>query len=73
MPLTLYLKCLGIEIIQPRRFRLRGNNLFPWSVTLRWKGVEIRCYEDHKEVIFPNGEQVRVDGDEEKVVEFLRN
>jgi hypothetical protein len=73
MPITLYLKCLGIEIVQPYRFSLRGDNPFPWSVTVRWKGVEIRCHEDHKEVIFPTGEQVRVDGDEEKVVEFLRN
>jgi len=73
VPVRLFMDCLGIKIIQSGKFILRGENPFPWPVTVRWKGFEIRCIEDHKELIFPTGEQVIVEGDQEKLIQFLRD
>jgi hypothetical protein len=48
---------------------LRGDNPFPWDVTVRWKGIEIRCFKEHKEVIFPTGEQIEVFGEGQQQIE----
>ncbi|OGO16593.1 MAG: hypothetical protein A2Z14_11555 [Chloroflexi bacterium RBG_16_48_8] len=68
VPLGLFLACLGIHFIKPNEFVLRGDNPFPWPVTVRWKGIEIRCFEEHKEVIFPNGEQLEIVGSEPRLI-----
>jgi hypothetical protein len=72
VPVRLFMECLGIKIIQPGKFILRGENPFPWPVTVDWRGFEIRCFDDHKEVIFPSGDQVNVEKGEEKIIHFLR-
>jgi hypothetical protein len=70
-PLGLFLACLGVHLIKPDLFMLRGDNPFPWPVTIRWKGIEIRCFEEHKEVIFPTGDKIEVHGDELQQVERM--
>jgi hypothetical protein len=69
IPIGLFLDCLGIHLVKPDKFFLRGDNPFPWDVTVRWKGIEIRCFEEHKEVIFPTGDQVEVFGEERQQIE----
>jgi hypothetical protein len=71
VPIALFLRCLGIEIIHPGRFKLHSDNPFPWLVTVRWKGFEIRCQENHKEVILPTGEQVILEEDDQQILEFI--
>ncbi len=70
-PLGLFLTCLGIHLMKPDKFILRGDNPFPWPVTVRWKGIEIQCFEDHKVVNFPTGDQIEVYGDELQQIERI--
>ena len=72
-PTGLFLECLGIKIIRPDKFIIRGDNPFPWPVSVRWKGFEFHCFEKYKEVIFPSGEQAKIEEDEQKLIQFLRD
>jgi hypothetical protein len=69
IPIGLFLDCLGICLVKPDKIFLYGDNPFPWDVTVRWKGIEIRCFKEHKEIIFPTGEKIEVFGQEQKQIE----
>jgi hypothetical protein len=68
VPIGLFLDCLGIHFIKPDKIYLRGDNPFPMSIKVRWKGIEIICEKDRKEVIFPTGDRLEVVGDGEKLI-----
>jgi hypothetical protein len=55
-PLGLFLASLGVEIHSPTRVILRGENLFPWPVTVKYKGLTVMRLMGQTEVIFPNGQ-----------------
>jgi neutral trehalase len=68
-PLDLFLRTLGVQIYSIWRVRLTGRNPFPWTVVVRFRGLEIRRRLDSTEVTFPNGETVLVESPEPTVVE----
>jgi hypothetical protein len=55
-PLGLFLDALGVEIQSPTRVILKGENLFPWPVTVKYKGLTVTRLMGQTEVIFPNGQ-----------------
>lgn len=55
-PLGLFLEALGVEIQSPTRVILRGENPFPWPVTVKYKGLTVIRQMGQSEVIFPNGQ-----------------
>jgi hypothetical protein len=57
-PLGLFLSALGVEIHSPTRVILKGENLFPWPVTVKYKGLTVTRSMGQTEVIFPNGQPV---------------
>lgn len=57
-PLGLFLSALGLEIHSPTRVILRGENLFPWPVTVKYKGLTVTRLMGQTEVVFPNGQPV---------------
>ncbi len=57
-PLGLFLDALGVEIISPKLVILRGENLFPWPVTVKYKGLTVSRLMGQTEVVFPNGQTV---------------
>ncbi len=57
-PIGLFLKALGVEIQSPNRVILSGENLFPWPVTVKYKGLTVTRLMGQTEVIFPNGQPV---------------
>lgn len=59
-PVGLFLETLGVRILSPRRVRLEGKNEFPWSVTIKYKGITIVRAHDRTVVTFANGEAVTV-------------
>lgn len=62
-PTGLFLELLGVRIISDTRVRLERQNPFPWAVTVRYRGLEIKR-EAHKTTItFAKGEQVEVKND----------
>ncbi len=55
-PLGLFLKALGVEIQSPNRVILSGENLFPWPVTVKYRGLAVIRQKGETKIIFPNGQ-----------------
>jgi hypothetical protein len=56
-PVHLLLYVLGVRLISPRKVWVRNGNPFPWPITLRWRGIELRFEADHCRITFPNGRE----------------
>jgi len=67
-PLGLFMAALGLEIQSPTRVILKGENLFPWPVTVKYKGLTVTRMMGQTEVIFPNGQPVNLTDPTDAVV-----
>ena len=54
-PVGLFLSSLGVTILSASRVRLEGRNLFPWPVTLRYRGLVVVRGPEETTITFPNG------------------
>jgi hypothetical protein len=59
-PVGLFLEVLGVKILSSRKVHLEGTNVFPWPVTLKYKGLTIVRGHDKTVVTFSNGENITV-------------
>lgn len=69
-PLGLFMQTLGVTILSQRKVRLEGKNLFPWSVTIKYKGLTVARGQEQTTITFPNGESVIVKEETPCVVEM---
>ncbi|MGE5251667.1 MAG: hypothetical protein ACM3QS_15805, partial [Bacteroidota bacterium] len=67
-PVGLFLRVLGVNILSPGRVRLEGKNPFAWPVTILYKGLKVVRGTGVTEVLFPNGQAVKVTDEEACVV-----
>lgn len=67
-PVGLFLEILGVDIVSPTCVRLVGKNPFAWPVRLYYKGLTVTRGKEETEVAFPNGQVVKVSGEEACVV-----
>jgi hypothetical protein len=73
-PISLFLRVLGVRLLAPHRVLLEGSNPFPWPVTVRWRGLEVRREPAGATVItFPDGQRVSLEGEEARAVEETHN
>jgi hypothetical protein len=70
-PVGFMLRVLGVRLFTPRKLHLEGKHVFPWPVTLRWRGLEVRREPGRTRVTFPNGESFEVEGEEPRMIEQL--
>jgi hypothetical protein len=59
-PVGLFMQALGVSILSQRKVKLEGRNLFPWPVTVKYKGLTVVRGLEQTTVTFPNGESVIV-------------
>lgn len=69
-PVGLFMQCLGVTILSQRKVKLEGRNLFPWAVTVKYKGLTVVRGLEQTVVSFPNGESVVVKEETPCVVEM---
>ncbi|MBI5054674.1 MAG: hypothetical protein HZB52_15610, partial [Chloroflexi bacterium] len=67
-PVHLFLRTLGVRIISPKKVWLRGRNLFPFAVTVKWNGVTVTKGEKTTVVKFASGEEKVISEEEEQIV-----
>lgn len=67
-PVSLFLECIGLRLISPRKVLLNGFNPFPWPVTVKYRGLTILCVKDKSTVIFPDGQAITIDDPAPRVV-----
>jgi hypothetical protein len=70
-PLGLFLDTLGVRIESPQQVVLSGKNPFPWSVTVKYRGLSITRHPDQTLVVFPDGETVTLDDPIDAVVSVI--
>lgn len=69
-PVGLFMQSLGVTILSGSRVRLEGRNLFPWQVTIKYKGLTIVRGSEQTTVTFANGESAIVKDEAACIVEM---
>ncbi|MBL8101998.1 MAG: hypothetical protein JNM02_05685 [Anaerolineales bacterium] len=59
-PVGLFMQALGVTILSSTRIKLEGKNLFPWPVTIKYKGLTIVRGMEQTTITFVNGESTIV-------------
>jgi len=59
-PVGLFLQALGVAVFSATRVRLEGKNLFPWPITIKYRGLTVVRGLDRTVVTFPNGQSATV-------------
>jgi hypothetical protein len=67
-PVGLFLRCLGVTILSAEAVRLEGKNLFPWGVTLSYRGLVVVRGPEQTTITFPNGTTTTVTDTDPTVV-----
>ena len=58
LPTGLFLRLLGIQIHSATSVEVRGENPFPWPVTVQYRGLTILRGKEKTTIIFPDGQTV---------------
>ncbi len=69
-PVGLFMQTLGVTILSATKVKLEGRNLFPWAVTIKYKGLTVVRGLEQTVVTFSNGESVIVKEETPCVVEM---
>jgi hypothetical protein len=69
-PVGLFMQTLGVTILSSTKVKLEGRNLFPWAVTIKYKGLTIVRGLEQTVVTFSNGESVIVKEENPCIVEM---
>lgn len=68
IPIGLFLKILGVNIINPNRLEVSNGNPFPWPVTIKYCGLTVVHQDKKTAVIFPNGQNVTIENDHPQII-----
>lgn len=66
IPVGLFLKVLGINIITPTKVMIRGENPFPWPITIKYQGLTVIKQEKKSLVVFPDGRNITIENDDQR-------
>lgn len=69
-PVGLFMQALGVTIYSAEKVKLEGKNLFPFAVTIKYKGLTIVRSSEQTTVTFHNGESVIVKDEAPCIVEM---
>lgn len=69
-PVGLFMQALGVTIYSATKIKLEGKNLFPFAVTIKYKGLTIVRTAEQTTVTFENGESVIVKDEAPCLVEM---
>ncbi len=68
VPIGIFLNLLGVKIINSSKVELTGGNPFPWSVTIKYRGLTVVQQEKKALVIFSDGQNVTVDNNHTQII-----
>jgi hypothetical protein len=69
-PVGLFMQSLGVTILSATKVKLEGRNLFPWPVTIKYKGLTVVRAAEQTVVTFSNGESAIVKDEQPCIVEM---
>jgi hypothetical protein len=68
LPVGLFLKILGVEIINSTTIEIVHGNPFPWPVTIKYCGLTVVHQEKKTTLIFPDGQTTTVENEHPQTV-----
>lgn len=68
VPVRLFLKTAGIDLLQPQRVAVSGYNPFDLPVVVQYKGMTITREKDRTTVEFSRGERFSTSGESRKMI-----
>jgi hypothetical protein len=68
VPVGLFLEILGVKIYSPSRLEISGGNPFPWSVTIKYRGLTVVHQKDKSMIIFSDGQNLTIDNQTPKII-----
>jgi len=68
VPIDVFLKIIGVKIINSTKVRITGSNPFPWPVSIKYRGLTVIQQERRAIIIFPNGQNTTVDNSHPQTV-----
>jgi hypothetical protein len=68
MPISLFLKILGVKIINSMKVEITGSNPFPWLVTIKFHGLTVVQQETKALIIFPDGQTVTAENNQAQII-----
>jgi hypothetical protein len=70
IPVGLFLNLIGVKIINSSKVEITGGNPFPWSVTVKYRGLTVVQQEKKSLVIFSDGQNITVDNNQPQIINF---
>jgi hypothetical protein len=61
-PSGLFLELIGIQKLDPKEILIRDFNPFPFTVTVKYRGMIIACHSTDTLITFPTGQTARISG-----------
>jgi hypothetical protein len=71
MPISLFLKILGIKIYNSTKVEITGSNPFPWPVTIKFHGLTIVQQETKALIIFPDGQTATTENNQAQIISLI--
>ena len=67
-PVGLFLKALGLHIVNSSKVFITGFNPFPWPVTVKYRGLTVLRQRTMTQLVFPDGQTVNVKDPDPQVI-----
>jgi hypothetical protein len=71
VPIGLFLKILGVNIINPSRVEILHHNPFPWPVTIKFRGLLVVHQDDITMIYFPDGQSHTIKTDLPQMISLV--
>jgi hypothetical protein len=68
VPVGLFLKILGVNIISQTKVEILHSNPFPWPVSLKYRGLTVVQQEKKVMVIFSDGQSITAENDRPQTI-----
>ena len=68
VPPGLFLKILGVNIIDSTKIEITHPNPFPWPVTVKYRGLTVSQQLKKASVVFRDGQSVVVETDHPQII-----
>ena len=68
IPIGSFLEILGVKIFSPTKVEISGSNPFPWSVTIKYRGLTVIQQEKKALIIFPDGQNISIDNNRPQII-----
>ncbi len=68
LPVGLFLKIVGVNVMDPYTVEITHGNPFPWPVTIKYCGLTVSHLEKKTTLILPDGQGITIENDHPQMI-----